>query len=146
DGLVRAQLRVRWLQCVLQSCQYVQRVQYRAFGQLRCPPMLVHGGEPPRRRHANVSHEFPPVSKIGPRTVSPSFRTSIACFSIEWSTDRIFSTWRYRTSFPRDRSRPSITMPSTRNPSFPRSWLSPFGARSMTTREVSSLSRSILKK
>src|SRR3989441_1154641 len=145
-GLALSELRVPGLQVFFEPFQCVQRVEDRSFGHLRCLPMLVHGAEPPRRRRANVSHEFPPVSKIGPRTVSPPFRTSIACFSIEWSTDRIFSTWRYRTSFPRDRSRPSITMPSTRNPSFPRSWLSPFGARSMTTREVSSLSRSILKK
>src|SRR5881397_1468129 len=145
-GLALSELRVPGLQVFFQLFQCVQCVKDRSFGHLRCPPIFVHGAEPPRRRRANVSHEFPPVSKIGPRTVSPPFRTSIACFSIEWSTDRIFSTWRYRTSLPRDRSRPRITMPSTRNPSFPRSWLSPFGARSMTTREVSSLSRSILKK
>src|SRR5712691_6561359 len=145
-GLALSELRVPGLQVFFELFQCVQRVQDRSFGHLQCAPMWVRGAEPPRRRRASVSHEFPPVSKIGPRTVSPPFRTSIACFSIEWSTDRIFSTWRYRTSFPRDRSRPSITMPSTRNPSFPRSWLSPFDARSMTTREVSSLSRSILKK
>src|SRR6266581_1976268 len=147
-GLALLELGVAGFQAFFDSFQRVECVFDGCFGHLQHPPEeCTMRAEPPRHRRVNGNRRHqPPVSKIGPRTVSPPLRTSTACFSIEWSVDRIFSTCRYRTSLPWDRSSPSNTIPSTRNPSLPRSWLSPSAARSITTRDVSSLSRSILKK
>src|SRR6266540_1504886 len=82
-GVPLSELLVLGLQAFCEFLQCVQRVWDRCFGHLRCLRRLVRRAEPPRRRRVNGSHQDPPVSKIGPRTVRPPLRTSIACFSIE---------------------------------------------------------------
>src|SRR5437879_12829405 len=58
-GLALPSVRILGLQAFFHFLQCISRVSHRSCGHLRCPPMLVPGAEPPRRRRLRGTHTYP---------------------------------------------------------------------------------------